>query len=139
MFEVEKMRSIALMVAAFNENNKKLARDGMRHAESVGAMPREQYGGRKWMCAALLAMEKVISFDIIRQQNLAAAHKGLDATQCYDRLAHPPSGLAMDKYGGHEAATTSMFNVLQNAEHKVTTAYEVSKSTYGGRKRIQRG
>ncbi len=32
-----------------------------------------------------------------------------------------------------------MFEVLQNGEHKVATAYGVSKSTYGGRKRIRKG
>lgn len=97
VYDVEKMRSILLMAALFNENNKKLAADTMWQAEQAGAIPPEHFGGRKGFSANLLLLEKVLCFDIIRQQRMAAIHDCLDAAQCYDRMAHPPTGLAMEK------------------------------------------
>ena len=139
VYDVEKMRTIALMPALFNENNKKLARDSMRCAEAAGAIPPEQFGGRKGMRAAVLALEKVLSFDIIRQQVLAAIHAGIDAKECYDRMAHQATALSMEKMGSPQEPVTSMFETLQQAEHKVTTAYGVSDSTYGGKQRTTKG
>ena len=127
------------MAALFNENNKKIGRDGMRHSEAAQALPPEQSGGRKQMCSNVTATEKVLSWDIIRQQHSAATHEGLDASQCYDRMVHAPTGLAMIKYGCHAPAVKSMFTTLQHAAHRVTTAYGISKRTYGGNKRRLRG
>lgn len=47
VYEVEKMRTIMLMSAEFNINNKKLGRDMMYTAELNNTLPREQYGCRK--------------------------------------------------------------------------------------------
>ena len=64
---------------------------------------------------------------------------GLDASQCYDRMAHLPTAQSFIQHGGHAPAVHSMFKVLQNAEHSVTTAYGASKATYGGKPRIAQG
>ena len=111
----------------------------MFHAEQAGVLPDEQSGSRKDKSSNKLVLEKTLSFDIIRQQKIAATHTGLDASQCYDRMVHAPTGLSMIQHGGHEPAIRTMFEVLQNGEHKVATAYGVFTSTYGGRKRIKRG
>ena len=42
--DIEKMRTIQLMNAEFNMNNKKLGKDMMRVAERNKTIPREQYG-----------------------------------------------------------------------------------------------
>ena len=47
VYDVEKMRTITLMDATFNMNNKQLGRDLMAHAEFLKNLPREQYGSRK--------------------------------------------------------------------------------------------
>ena len=46
-YNVEKMRTILLMNAKFNMNNKKLGRDMMANAERHGKIAREQYGSRR--------------------------------------------------------------------------------------------
>ncbi len=102
VFDVEKMRSLLLMPPLFNENNKKLGRDMMHHAEQAGVLPDEQSGSRKGKSSSKLVLEKTLSFDIIRQQKIAASHAGLDASQCYDRMAHAPTALSMIQHGGHE-------------------------------------
>ena len=139
VYDLEQMRAISLFVALFNENNKKLGRDTMYHAEQAGALPPEQHGSRKFMCANILALEQVLGFDILRQKRLAAAHVSLDASQCFDRMAHTPTALSMIHHGAPEPAVRSMFETLQLAEHRVATAYGPSQTTYGGKKRILRG
>jgi hypothetical protein len=44
VYNVEKMRTILLMNAEFNMNNKKLSREMMVNAELHGEIAREQYG-----------------------------------------------------------------------------------------------
>jgi len=137
--DVELMRIITLMCSQFNENNKKLGSDLIAHAEAAKAIPHDQGGGRKGFRSNLIGAEKGVNHDIIRQYKLASAHIGLDASQCYDRMVHPPTALSMIKYGAPVNAVTSMFTTLQQAQHKVNTAYGPSSATYGGCKRTSRG
>ena len=44
----------------------------------------------------------------------------------------------MEKYGASQTGTKSMFTTLANSEHRVTTAYGVSTTSYGGKKRSKR-
>jgi hypothetical protein len=139
VYDVEKTRTIKLMAALFNENNTKLARDMMFHTEQAHMADGDQHGSRKDHDSKRLTGEMVVSLDIPRQHRLAATHISLDASQCYDRMAHPPARLCMIQHGAHPPAVRSMFKVLQNANNKVATAFGVSKHTYGGRKRTSRG
>ena len=139
LYVVAKMRSLKLMVAAFNENNKKLARDMMCHAEAADMIAPEQGGGRKRHTSSRTATEVVLNFDLARQQRRACAHVGLDASQCYDRVVHTPAAICMVQHGAHEPAVRSMFGVIQQANNKVATAYGVSEASYGGQQRADQG
>ena len=81
---VDKMRTIKLMPAQFNENNKKLSRDMMHHAEEAQMVASEQGGSRKSHSSNVLGVEVGLNFDILRQKRWAVAHVGLDASQCHD-------------------------------------------------------
>ena len=63
--DVEKMRTIMLLNAEFNINNKKLGRDMMRLAESHSLIPREQYGSRKDHECILAALNKHLTMDLL--------------------------------------------------------------------------
>ena len=139
VYDVEKMRTIKLMVALFNENNKKLGRDMMFHAEQAGMIAPEQHGSRKHRSSNHLGAEVELTFDILRQKRLAAVHVGLDASQCYDRMVHAPSALCMIQHGAPEPAVRSMFGVLQQAQNRVATAFGTSTNYYGGSKRTSTG
>ena len=45
-YRAEKLRTILLLEADFNMNNKMLGRDAMRSAESRGLLAKDNYGGR---------------------------------------------------------------------------------------------
>ena len=62
-------------------------------------------------------------------------HTGLDASQCYNRIAHALTALCMVQHGAHEPAVQSMFGVLQKAKNEVATAYGVSSLHCGGHER----
>ena len=102
VFDVALMRTIKLMSALFNENNKKLGRDMMHHAEAAGMILDEQGGSRKGKSSGKIGAEVGITFDISHQQRHAMAHVGLDASQCYDGIVHAPAAICMVQHGAHE-------------------------------------
>jgi hypothetical protein len=73
--DVELMRTIQLMVAAFNMNNKKSGCDSMTRAELLKLIPKEQAGSRKHRRSVISALEKVFCNDIIRLHRLAASYQ----------------------------------------------------------------
>ena len=133
--EVENTRLIQLFDASFNMNNKKLGRDTMQHAEKAGTLASSQYGSRKGKSAARVVTSKVLNYDIVRQKRRAAVHVGLDATQCYDRSAHPIAALCLMKHGAPPSAVRSTYGTLQSATHKVITQHGLSSISYGGAQR----
>jgi hypothetical protein len=65
VYDVEKMRTIQLMNAEFNMNNKKLGRDVMWFAESHNVLALEQFGSRKNHQSILAALNKRLTMDIL--------------------------------------------------------------------------
>ena len=66
VYDIDKMRTITLMDAAFNMNNKQLGRDLMHHAELHQNLAREQYGSRKHHQSSIAATNKVLTMDLLR-------------------------------------------------------------------------
>jgi hypothetical protein len=77
VYEVERMRTIALMAALFNMNNKKLGRDTMQEAKKANVVVDEQGGGRKDRSSNTGILCKTVTMDISRQLRLALANAGL--------------------------------------------------------------
>jgi hypothetical protein len=131
VYEVEQMRTIQLMHAVFNMNNKKLGRDMMKAAEASNILAPEQSGSRKHHQSNTTGLNKRLTMDILRQRRQAGALCSNDAKSCYDRIVHMIASLAMRRTGMPAEPIRSMFETLQKAAHRVTTAYGVSKQTYG--------
>ena len=131
VYDVEKMRTIQLMHAVFNMNNKKLGRDMMKSAESCNILAREQSGSRKNHQSITAALNKRLTMDLLRQRRQAGALCSNDAKSCYDRIVHNIASLAMRRTGMPAEPVRSMFETLQQAAHRVTTAYGISTQTYG--------
>ena len=131
VYDVEKMRTILLMNAEFNMNNKKLGRDMMINAELHGEIAREQYGSRRHHQCILVALNKRLTMDNLRQARRAGALCANDAKSCYDRVVHSIASLAMRRMGVPANPIKSMFATLQKASHKIRTAFGVSDKTYG--------
>lgn len=132
VYDIDKMRTITLMDAAYNMNNKQLGRDIMRHAESLNNLAREQYGSRKHHRANTAATNKVLTMDLLRLRRQAGALCSNDAKSCYDRVVHSIAALSLLRQGAPRAAVTSLLTTLQRAVHRIRTGFGVSKTHYGG-------
>ena len=132
VFEVEKMRTIQLMPAAFNMNNKKTGREVMANVESFNLLPNEQAGSRKNHRAILTALSKVLCIDLIRARKIPTIIIFNDAKSCYDRIVLWIAALALRRLGATKESTLEMTRTLQAASHKICTAYGDSTSKYGG-------
>jgi hypothetical protein len=66
LFDVKLMRTIQLMVAAFNMNNKLTGKRAMERAELLKVIPEEQSGSREKHTAILTALMNFLTMDISR-------------------------------------------------------------------------
>jgi hypothetical protein len=128
---VHKLRTILLMEADFNMNNKKLSRDGMRYAESQSTLAPEQAGGRRRHRANETSLNSRLTCDDSRFKRKAMAICSNDAKGCYDRIIHSIAYICLRRLGIPRTPLLSMFRTIQSMSHHVRTAYGDSKSTYG--------
>jgi hypothetical protein len=121
------LRAILLYEADFNQNNKRLGREMLYRAEDANAVAIEQYGSRKHMSATDQSLNKVLTFDIWRQQRQRGALCSNDAKACYDRIVHNCASLCLQRIGTREQPIVSMFQTIQKLEHHVRTIHGESK------------
>ena len=131
-FNVEKLRTIMLMEAAWNNNNKIIGRDLMWHAERQNLLAPEQYGSRKHRAASTQALNKKLVFDLFRQQRLPGAIGSNDAKSCYDRIVHSVAMLSMRRMGYPLPPLISMFSTLQQLRQYIRTSAGDSSTFYDG-------
>ena len=135
----ELMRLICLMNPAYNMNNKEFGRLLMAYCERQGLLSDAQSGSRKHRRAAEVALQKVLTMDILRQQRKSGFLCSNDALQCYDRIVHSVAMLCMMSRGADPVALRSLFSTLQNAVHCVMTGFGPSEPMYGGIMRAMQG
>jgi hypothetical protein len=131
VYDVELMRTIQLMVAAFNMNNKLTGLRSMARAEILQMIPEEQSGSRKKHQAILAALMKVLTMDLSRRRRLPMALCSNDAKSCYDRIVLWIAALCLLRVGVARSATDEMMLTLQKALHFINTAFGDSDLHYG--------
>jgi hypothetical protein len=108
------MRTIQLMAAEYNTNNKQLGRNMMHQVKSCcKVLPEEHGGSRKDWQAAEQVLNKRLVMNLTRQTRRVMAMAGTDAKSCYDWMAHVPTSLSMQRLGVPKGPVTSIFGVLQ--------------------------
>ena len=127
------MRTIQLMMAEFNINNKKFGREIIWKAEEIGYLPDEIMGSRKHKRAILTVLNKVLVADIWRMKRTPAAICSNDAKSYYDRIIHWVAILAMRRIDALAEPMRSMFATIQKAVHSVAVGDQLSQETYRGR------
>ena len=91
----DKLRTILLMEADFNMNNKKLSREGMQLAEALKCIAPEQAGGRNQHTADKSALNSRLIFDDSRFRCKAMAICLNDAKGCFNRIVHAVAYLCL--------------------------------------------
>lgn len=105
----------------------------MRIAEKTKSLATEQYGSRRQHKAIDLAVNKALTFDILRQLKRPAAICSNDAKSCYDLIGHTQAAISMQRVGVPKNFINCLFTTLQEAVHQVRTGYGDSKKHYGGK------
>ena len=95
---VEKLRSIILMEADFNANNKEIFGVNMANIRKHELMMEEIFS-EIGKTAEDEGLAKILFYDIVRQCRRTAAISSVDAANCYDSIAHAIASLVFQACG----------------------------------------
>ncbi len=126
-----KLRAIFLMEANFNATNKIVY--GVRLMHNVrghNLMPEEIFSEKNRM-ANNGTLCKMLFYDITRQAPVPAAIASVDASNCYDRIAHAMALLVFQVFEVPITAVKTMLGAIENMKLFLCTDFGDSKSFAG--------
>ena len=132
VYFLDKLRTIVLYEADFNQENKRLGKDTMTAALHQKEIAVEQYS-RPGRSAQDNALGKRLVFDHFRFLKLPFGMCACDLKSCYDRVVHTAASIALQRIGVPLSRIRCMFSTIQNLIHTVRTAFGTSTSSYGGK------
>ncbi len=72
-------------------------------------------------------LTKTLFYDIARQTRTPAAIASVDASNCYNWIAHAMASLIFQSFGVESTAVSAMLETIQEMKFFLQTAYEDSK------------
>jgi hypothetical protein len=75
---------------------------------------------------------KMLFYDITRQARVPAAIPSVDASNCYDRIAHAMASMIIQAFGVPMTAIESMLSAIENMKFFLCTGFGDSKTIAGG-------
>jgi hypothetical protein len=130
---VDKLRTIVLKEADANFNDGRLGKEMMQHAEKHNMIAREQYGSRKGHTSIDHAVNKRLSYDLMRLFRAPGAVCSNDAKSCYDRILHSIVALSMRRLGMPVPPIECMLRCIQNMDHYIRTNHGDSEISYSSK------
>ena len=128
---VQKLRAILLLEADFNAMHKIIFNNRlMPRIEADNAIPMEVIGGRRSQAATHLALNKKLIADIANVRKRPTATICADATNCYDRVAHPFASLCAQYFGLELTCLTMLFRAIQSMKMFLRTSHGISTTYY---------
>ena len=127
---VDKLRTIVLKEADANFNDGRLGKEMMDHAERHNMIAREQYGSRKGHSSIDHAVNKRLSYDLMRAFRHPGALCSNDAKSCYDRILHSITAISMRRLGMPEPPIECMLKCIQKMAHYIRTTHGDSEKPY---------
>ena len=129
---ITKLRAILLMGVDFNPTNNTLYGNGMlTNARKHNLMSEEIFSEKNWM-ADNRTLCKTLFYDIIKQARIPAAIASVDASNCYDRIAHTMASLVFQAFGVPIMAVESILGAIENMKFFLWTGFGDSTSFAGG-------
>ena len=130
-FHSRKLRALLLLEADFNGLHKINFNWRLTPSlEASSSIPQEIIGGRRSQAAIHLALSKKILADISIIRKLHTVTTCVDATNCYDRVAHPYASLCSQYFGLEICYLLVLFKAIQSIKMHLRTAFSVSTSFY---------
>jgi hypothetical protein len=129
---VTKLRAILLMEADFNATNKIIYGNRMMaKAREHALMPDEIFSEQNRM-ADNGTLSKTLFCDLARQARAPVAIASVNASNCYDRIAHAMASLVFQVFGVPATAVESMLGAIKNMKFFLRTGFGDSTSFAGG-------
>ena len=82
-------------------------------------------------------LQKLLFYDIAHQTRSPAAIASVDASNCYDRIAHVMASLIFQAFGVEDTAVSAMLQTIQEMKIFLWTAYGDSKTFAGSSIKIK--
>lgn len=130
---VTKLRAILLMEADFNYRNKLIFGQRMMDLARQHGMVLEEIYSEKGKTAENAILHQVLVYDIARQLRRPLVVASVDASQCYDRIAHAMASLTLRAYKLCQSSIMGMLNPIQCMEYYIRTGHGESPSFFGGK------
>jgi hypothetical protein len=134
---ISKLRAILLMEADFNAMNKEVY--GVRmldKAQRYKLIPEEIFSEQN--CTAEDGgLAKMLFYNIARQMRTPAAIASVDASNCYDWIAHAMASLIFQFFGVESTAVSAMLETIQEMKFFLRTAYGDSETFAGSSIKIK--
>ena len=130
---IEKLRSILLMEADYNTNNKELIGNRMMLVVREYGLMMEEIFSELGRTAEDGALSKILFYDIVRQSRLSTAISSVDAANCYDSIAHAIASLIFQACGVPVEGVEAMLSVIQDMKYFLRTAYGDSRNFRGSK------
>ena len=80
---------------------------------------------------------KTLFYDVTRQARVPAAIASIDASNCYDRIAHAMASLVFQAFGVPASAVDSMLSAIENMKFFLRTGFGDSTKFAGSGIRIK--
>jgi hypothetical protein len=129
---VSKLRAILLMEADFNTTNKIVYGDRMMtNVRKCNLMPEEIFSEKNRMTDDG-TLCKTLFYDITRQAQVPAAIASVDASNCYNRIAHAIASFIFQVFGVPATAIETMLGTIENMKIFLRTGFGNLKSFGGG-------
>jgi hypothetical protein len=128
---VSKLQAILLMDTGFNATNKEVY--GVRmleEAQQYKLVPEEIFSEQNRM-ANDGGLAKTLFYDIVCQLRVPAAIALVNASNCYDRIAHAMALLIFQSFGIAETAVTTMLETIQEIKFFLRMAFRDSREFAG--------
>ena len=129
---VTKLRAILLMEGDFNATNKIMYASRMIQTARGHHLIPEEIFSKKNRMADDGTLRKTLFYDITCQARVPAAIALVNASNCYDRIAHAMASLIFQAFGVPLNAVKTMLGAIKNMKFLLQTGFGDSKSFVGG-------
>lgn len=121
------------MEADFNFHNKLIFGTRMLNLVRRHDLVPEEIYSEKGRTAEDAVLHQVLAYDIARQTRAPLIEASVDASQCYDRVAHAMLALTLRASKVPKSLVNCMLQPIRDMEFYIRTAYGESKTYVGGK------
>jgi hypothetical protein len=128
---IHKMGAIVLLEGDFNYYNKTIfAQQMMTSVQDRGQIPLECFAKKVSNCVYAI-MTKIVMCDMLRIHHHPTCVGGNDFGDCYDRIAHPPAGVALQSWRISKESVCLILMAMQTMQFFLHTGFGESAEMHG--------